>query len=59
MEIFSWHEGLQKYVEVGNSGMFRPEVKHARPHFLFLEAVIVVCARVCGIHLDLCVCALN
>jgi phenylalanyl-tRNA synthetase alpha chain len=26
MEIFSWHEGLGKYVEVGNSGMFRPEM---------------------------------
>lgn len=26
MEVFSWHEGLQKYVEVGNSGMFRPEM---------------------------------
>lgn len=26
MEVFSWHEGLKKYVEVGNSGMFRPEM---------------------------------
>ncbi|CAI4493979.1 CBM_collapsed_G0020370.mRNA.1.CDS.1 [Saccharomyces cerevisiae] len=26
MEIFSWHEGLQKWVEIGNSGMFRPEM---------------------------------
>ena len=26
MEVFSWHEGLGKYVEVGNSGMFRPEM---------------------------------
>ncbi|GER42257.1 phenylalanine--tRNA ligase alpha subunit [Striga asiatica] len=26
MEIFSYHEGLQKWVEVGNSGMFRPEM---------------------------------
>ncbi|RKP08616.1 tRNA synthetases class II core domain (F)-domain-containing protein [Thamnocephalis sphaerospora] len=26
MEIFSWHEGLGKWVEVGNSGMFRPEM---------------------------------
>jgi hypothetical protein len=26
MEIFSWHDGLGKYVEVGNSGMFRPEM---------------------------------
>lgn len=26
MEIFSWHEGLKKWVEVGNSGMFRAEM---------------------------------
>ncbi|XP_075888727.1 phenylalanine--tRNA ligase alpha subunit [Nelusetta ayraudi] len=26
MEIFSYHEGLQKWVEVGNSGVFRPEM---------------------------------
>ncbi|RKP23750.1 tRNA synthetases class II core domain (F)-domain-containing protein [Syncephalis pseudoplumigaleata] len=26
MEIFSYHEGLGKWVEVGNSGMFRPEM---------------------------------
>lgn len=26
MEIFSWHEGLHKWVEIGNSGMFRPEM---------------------------------
>lgn len=26
MEIFSWHPGLSKWVEVGNSGMFRPEM---------------------------------
>jgi len=26
MEIFSFHEGLNKWVEVGNSGMFRPEM---------------------------------
>ncbi|KAL1882710.1 hypothetical protein VTK73DRAFT_1230 [Phialemonium thermophilum] len=26
MEIFSWHEGLNKLVEIGNSGMFRPEM---------------------------------
>ncbi|KAL7713872.1 phenylalanine--tRNA ligase [Entamoeba marina] len=26
MEIFSYHEGLKKYVEVGNSGVFRPEM---------------------------------
>ena len=28
MEIFSYHEGLGKWVEVGNSGMFRPEMLH-------------------------------
>merc|ERR1712170_126835 len=26
MEIFGWHEGLGKYIEVGNSGLFRPEM---------------------------------
>jgi phenylalanyl-tRNA synthetase alpha chain len=26
MEIFSYHDGLKKWVEVGNSGMFRPEM---------------------------------
>ncbi|KAK9129877.1 hypothetical protein Sjap_010364 [Stephania japonica] len=26
MEIYSYHEGLEKWVEVGNSGMFRPEM---------------------------------
>jgi len=26
MEIFSWHDGLKKWVEIGNSGIFRPEM---------------------------------
>ncbi|GFH06680.1 AA_TRNA_LIGASE_II domain-containing protein [Haematococcus lacustris] len=26
MEIFSYSEGLKKWMEVGNSGMFRPEM---------------------------------
>jgi len=26
MEIFSYHDGLGKWVEIGNSGMFRPEM---------------------------------
>ncbi|PWZ00743.1 putative FRS2-phenylalanine--tRNA ligase beta chain, cytosolic [Testicularia cyperi] len=26
LEIFSFHQGLNKWVEVGNSGMFRPEM---------------------------------
>jgi phenylalanyl-tRNA synthetase alpha chain len=26
MEIFSWHEGHKRWLEVGNSGMFRPEM---------------------------------
>ncbi|OON16699.1 phenylalanine--tRNA ligase, alpha subunit [Opisthorchis viverrini] len=26
MEIFSYHPGLQKWVEIGNSGIFRPEM---------------------------------
>jgi phenylalanyl-tRNA synthetase alpha chain len=26
MEIFSYHKGLKKLVEIGNSGIFRPEM---------------------------------
>ena len=26
MEIYSYHEGLKKWVEIGNSGIFRPEM---------------------------------
>lgn len=26
MEIFSYHKGLKKWVEIGNSGLFRPEM---------------------------------
>ncbi|XP_053394586.1 phenylalanine--tRNA ligase alpha subunit-like [Mercenaria mercenaria] len=26
MEVFSYHEGLKKWVEIGNSGIFRPEM---------------------------------
>lgn len=26
LEIFSYHEGLKRWVEIGNSGMFRPEM---------------------------------
>lgn len=26
MEVFSYHEGLKKWVEIGNSGVFRPEM---------------------------------
>ncbi|KAI8909578.1 tRNA synthetases class II core domain (F)-domain-containing protein [Gorgonomyces haynaldii] len=26
MEIFAWHTGLKRWVEIGNSGMFRPEM---------------------------------
>lgn len=26
MEIFAYHDGLKKWVEIGNSGMFRPEM---------------------------------
>ncbi|CZT48002.1 probable phenylalanine-tRNA ligase beta chain [Rhynchosporium secalis] len=29
MEIFSFHKGLNKLVEIGNSGMFRPEMLEA------------------------------
>lgn len=26
MEVFGFHEGLKKWIEIGNSGMFRPEM---------------------------------
>jgi phenylalanyl-tRNA synthetase alpha chain len=26
MEVFSYHEGLKRWVEIGNSGVFRPEM---------------------------------
>jgi phenylalanyl-tRNA synthetase alpha chain len=26
MEIYAWHEGFKRWVEVGNSGIFRPEM---------------------------------
>lgn len=26
MEIFVFHQGLKKWIEIGNSGMFRPEM---------------------------------
>jgi len=26
MEVFGYHEGLKKWIEVGNSGVFRPEM---------------------------------
>ena len=26
MEIFAYHKGLKKWVEIGNSGVFRPEM---------------------------------
>ncbi|KAK4685226.1 phenylalanyl-tRNA synthetase alpha chain, partial [Tremellales sp. Uapishka_1] len=26
MEVFSWHEGLGKWIEIANSGVFRPEM---------------------------------
>lgn len=26
MEIFSYHKGLNKLIEIGNSGIFRPEM---------------------------------
>ncbi|KAK8048290.1 tRNA synthetase class II core domain-containing protein [Apiospora phragmitis] len=29
MEIFSFHQGLNKLIEIGNSGMFRPEMLEA------------------------------
>jgi phenylalanyl-tRNA synthetase alpha subunit len=31
MEIFGYHPDLKKWTEIGNSGMFRPEVREAEP----------------------------
>ncbi|XP_063842992.1 phenylalanine--tRNA ligase alpha subunit-like isoform X1 [Scylla paramamosain] len=45
MEIYSYHKGLKKWVEVGNSGLFRPEM--LRPMGL-PESV-----KVCGYGLSL------
>ncbi len=30
MEIFSYHKGLNKLIEIGNSGIFRPEMLEVR-----------------------------
>jgi phenylalanyl-tRNA synthetase alpha subunit len=30
MEIFSHHKGLNKLIEIGNSGIFRPEMLEVR-----------------------------
>jgi phenylalanyl-tRNA synthetase alpha subunit len=32
MEIFSYHKGLNKLIEIGNSGIFRPEMLEVRDH---------------------------
>mmetsp|Transcript_14676 Transcript_14676/g.41749 ORF Transcript_14676/g.41749 Transcript_14676/m.41749 type:complete len:513 (-) Transcript_14676:159-1697(-) len=39
MEVFSYHEGLKKWVEVGNSGIFRPEM--LRPMGLPEDVVVI------------------
>lgn len=39
MEIFAFHKGLGKWVEVGNSGVFRPEM--LRPMGLPEDAVVI------------------
>ena len=39
MEIFSYHQGLGKWVEVGNSGVFRPEM--LRPMGLPEDCVVI------------------
>jgi phenylalanyl-tRNA synthetase alpha chain len=39
MEIFSYHPGLKKWVEVGNFGMFRPEMMLHYPLPLGLRAI--------------------
>ena len=48
MEIFGYHPDLKKWTEIGNSGMFRPEMllpmglpKASKPCFAY-------CARVTG-----------
>ncbi len=32
MEIFSYHKGLNKLIEIGNSGIFRPEMLEVCVH---------------------------
>lgn len=39
MEIFSFHSGLNRWVEIGNSGMFRPEM--LRPMGLPEDVVVI------------------
>ena len=34
MEIFSYHKGLNKLIEIGNSGIFRPEMLEVCSLFL-------------------------
>lgn len=49
MEIFSYHAGLNKVVEIGNSGMFRPEM--LRPMGLPEDVVVIAW----GLSLERCV----
>jgi len=37
MEVFAWHQKLKKWVEVGNSGLFRPET--LRPYNIKLPVI--------------------
>ena len=39
MEVFSYHAGLNKVVEIGNSGVFRPEM--LRPMGLPEDVVVI------------------
>ena len=41
MEIFGFHPDLQKWTEIGNSGMFRPEM--LRPMGLPEDVRVIAC----------------
>ena len=37
MEVFGFHPDLGKWTEIGNSGMFRPEVSHKDAYIEYIE----------------------
>lgn len=37
MEVFAWHEGLGKLIEIANSGIFRPEMVSGHLHTALLH----------------------
>ncbi len=49
MEIFSYHKGLNKLIEIGNSGIFRPEMLEVCH---FLSCLILLFASFLGLSRD-------